>query len=98
MFSGVDTGVLTQVGTAPYAPTYAGSSGSTAMGTVSTVGVTLDGKYVVATDSGAVSYGGSSTGSLLVLPFDATNASGFGNPVGVLNGIAVPDNDQMVLH
>ncbi len=95
LFSGVDTGALTQVGTL-FAPTYARVSGSVALGAVATLGVTLDGKYAVVCDSG--SYPGSSNGSLLVIPLDATKATGFGNPVGILNGIAVPSNDQMALH
>lgn len=93
MFSGVDTGSLMQVGTAPYAPTYAGSSGSVTLGTIATLGITLDGKYAVVCDSG--SYSGSSSGSLLVIPITTT---GFSTPVGILNGIAVPYNDQMVIH
>lgn len=92
MFSGVDTGTLSQVGTL-FAPTYAGASGSVTLGAVATLGVTLDGKYAVLCDSGLST--GSSTGSLLVVPITAT---GFSAPVGILNNIAVPSNDQMVLH
>jgi hypothetical protein len=95
MFSGVDTGILTQVGTL-FAPSYAGASGSVTLGTVRTLGVTLDGKYAVVCDSGSSYYGGgSSNGSLLVIPITAT---GFSAPVGILNGIAISDNDQMLLH
>lgn len=93
MLSGVDTGTLTQVG-GLYAPTYAGSGGSVTMGYVPTLGVTLDGKFVVVCDAGPFSSSVSS-GSLLVIPI---NATGFGAPVGILNGIAVPYNDQMVIH
>jgi hypothetical protein len=92
MLSGVDTGTLAQVGT-NYAPTYAGASGSVTMGAIATLGITLEGKYAVVCDSG--SYPGSSSGSLLVIPITAT---GFSAPVGILNGIAVPSNDQMVIH
>ena len=91
LFSGVDTGTLQQVGTAPYAPTFTGPSGGPlTMGGINTLGITLDGKYVVVGDG--------SNHALLTIPIDATAASGFKAPVGVLNGVAIPYNDQMVIH
>ncbi len=84
LFSGVDTGTLAQVGTAAYVPSY---SSSFTLGTVTTLGITLDGKYVVAGDR--------DNASLVVIPFDAT---GFGAPASALGGVAIPDNDQLLIH
>ena len=87
MFTGVDTDTLTQVGTL-FAPTYTGSRGSAVtLGFITTLGITLDGNYVVVCDD--------TNSALLVIPIGAT---GLGPPVGILNGIAVPFNDQMVIH
>jgi hypothetical protein len=86
LISGVDTGSLAIVGSV-YAPTYTGVSGSVTLGTVRTLGITLDGKYVVVCD-----YDNS---ALLVIPITTT---GFTAPVGVLNNFAVPYNDQMLIH
>lgn len=90
LFTGVDTGTLTQVGTVPYAPAFAGASGTVTMGQINTLGITLDGNYVVVGDY--------TNKSLLVIPIDATTASGFKVPAGVLNNVAIPYNDQMVIH
>ena len=84
--SGVNTGKLAMAGTI-FAPTYTAGSGSVKLGEVKTLGVTLDGRYVVACD--ANNY------ALLVIPI---TAKGFGDPVGILTDIAVPDNDQLVIH
>jgi hypothetical protein len=86
LISGVDTGSLAIVGSV-YAPTYTASSGSTTLQEVRTLGITLDGKYVVVCDS--------SNSALLVIPVSST---GFGAPVGLLNDFAVPYNDQMLIH
>jgi hypothetical protein len=91
MVSGVDTGTLALVGTL-YQPTYTVSGTSYKLGEVPTLGLTLDGKYVVVCAANGYNYSG---GTLLVIPISAT---GFGAPVGQLNGIAVPNNDQMVMH
>jgi hypothetical protein len=94
LVSGVDTGTLKA--SAPYAPTYTASGTSVTLTDVPTLGITLDGKYVVVCSTNYQS--GSSSGTLLVIPFDSTTASGFGTIVGQLDGIAVPVNDQMLLH
>lgn len=87
LFSGVDTGTLAQVGTAAYVPSYTLNSSSATLGTVTTLGITLDGKYVVAGDQ--------DNRAIVVIPFDKT---GFGAPASVLGGVAIPDNDQLLIH
>ena len=87
LFSGVDTGTLTQVGTAAYVPSYTLNSSSTTLGYVPTLGITLDGKYVVAGDQ--------DNSAIVVIPFDAT---GFGAPASVLGNVAIPYNDQLLIH
>jgi hypothetical protein len=89
MVSGVDTGTLKQVGT-PFAPTFT-NTGSQTLGTVYTLGITLDGKYAVV----CAPQPAYNNGTLLVIPITAT---GFSAPVGQLNGIAPPDNDQLLIH
>ena len=86
MISGVDTGTLAEVGTV-YSPTYTSSGSSVSLSAVSTLAITLDGKYVAACDE--------DNSALLVIPIAS---SGFGAPVGVITGIAAPSNDQMVVH
>jgi hypothetical protein len=86
MISGVDTGSLAIVGSV-FAPTYTGSSGSVTLGYVRTLGITLDGKYVVVCDG--------NNDALLTIPISST---GFTAPIGVLNNFAVPYNDQMLIH
>jgi len=54
LFTGVNTGTLTMVGTAPYAPSSPSAPVPTGLAEVKTLGITLDGKYVVA---GAEIYG-----------------------------------------
>lgn len=87
MVSGVDTGTLAQVGSV-YSPTYTLSDKSTAtLQEVSTLGITLDGKYVAVCDA--------ESSALLTIPITGT---GFGAPVGEIDPIAVPDNDQLLIH
>jgi fibronectin type 3 domain-containing protein len=87
LFSGVDTGTLTQIG-GLYAPTYASSSGSVTLMYVTTLGITLDGKYVAAGDR--------FNNSLLVIPY---NSAGFAaSPSTVISPLAIPDNDQLLIH
>jgi hypothetical protein len=86
LLTGVDTGNLTQVGAA-YTPAYVANGNNVTLGVVPTLAITLDGKYVVVCDK--------YNSAMLVIP---VTASGFGVPVSVLAGVAVPDNDQMVIH
>ena len=89
MFTGVDTGSLQQTG-APFNPgfTVGGQRFTLASAGVPTLGITLDGKYVVVMT-------GSGNGVLLTIPIQA---NGFGAPVGQLNGVSVPNNDQILMH
>jgi hypothetical protein len=87
ILTGVNTGTLTQVGTTPYQPSYTVSGSSVTLGLVKTLAITLDGKYVAACDQ--------SNGALVVIPIVG---NGFGAPVAIAGPIAVPDNDQMVIH
>lgn len=86
MYKGVDTGTLVQVG-ATFQPDYSAYSTPSTLGTVYTLGITLDGKYVVAGDN--------SNNAIVVIPFDS---NGFGTPVGALGNVAIPYNDQMLIH
>ena len=87
LFGGVDTGTLTQVGSLD-APTYISSSGTVTLANVTTLGITLDGKYAVVGDS--------NNRSLLVIPF---TGAGFGAaPAKVVSPLAIPDNDQLLIH
>jgi hypothetical protein len=88
MYSGVDTGTLAQVGTSVYAPSYSVGSSTVTMGHVYTLGITLDGKYVVAGDS--------ANKALVVIPF--TSAGFAAAPAATLGAVAIPDNDQLLIH
>jgi fibronectin type 3 domain-containing protein len=97
LFSGVNTGNLTLVGklydpnyTLPIASEGIAAGSSVQMGGISTVGFSLDGKYVIAGD---VTYR-----ALLVIP---VSASGFGaapSLVYIDPNVGIPYNDQMIIH
>ena len=87
LYSGVDTGTLTAVGSL-YAPTYTLGTKSVTLGSIPTLGITLDGKYVLAGDQ--------SNSSLVVVPFN--NAGFAAAPASVLGSVAIPDNDQLLVH
>lgn len=84
--SGVDTGNLAEVGTVQ-TPSYSVGTSTVNLGLVYTLGITLDGKYVVAGDY--------NNKSLVIIPFSAT---GIGTPITSLGGVAIPYNDQMLIH
>lgn len=86
VFTGVDTGTLTQI------QFYAPPDGTGTLGSINTLGVTLDGKYLVALGHDLAT---SSNTALLTMPISST---GLGAPIGVLSGVPVPDNDQLLIH
>jgi len=86
VLSGVDTGNLVQVDTV-FAPTYTAASGTVTLGNVTTLGVTLDGNYLVVGDR--------TNQALVVIPL---TGSTLGAPQSVLTGVAIPDNDQLLIH
>ena len=86
LFSGVDTGTLTMVG-GSYAPTYAIGESSNTLQYVTTLGITLDGKYVVVGDV--------EDQALVVVPF---TAAGFAAVPATAVSAAIPDNDQLLIH
>jgi len=88
MYSGVDTGTLAQVGTSVYAPSYSVGTSSVTLSYVYTLGITLDGKYVVAGDA--------LNSELVVIPF--TSAGFAAAPASTLGGVTIPNNDQLLIH
>ncbi len=92
LFTGVDTGTLLQAGP-PFNPSFfaANTTFTLSSAGVSTLGITLDGQFVVAMTASPAA----TNGALLTIPFQG---SGFGAPVGQLTGIAVPANDQIMMH
>ena len=97
--SGVTSGSLAQVGSV-YDPALTnlppGASACSLAHPLGTVGVTLDGKYVVAlaTCTGIAANPG--TGVLLTVPIGAGGA--LAAPAGQLNNVVTPDNDQLLVH
>jgi hypothetical protein len=90
VFSGVDTGALTQVG-ALFNPQFTVGATSMPLGLVTTLGITLDGKYVVAlTQTPAPD-----SGTLLMFPL-VNNV--LQPAVAQVNGLAIPFNDSVVMH
>jgi hypothetical protein len=92
MFTGVDTGTLVQSGppyNAGFAPASPGSF--TNPGGVFTLGITLDGAFVVAL-SPIPDFNNGTLFTIPILP------AGFGATVGKLTGLAIPVNDQVLLH
>jgi hypothetical protein len=87
LYSGVDTGTLVEVGSSAYAPNYSLGGNTVTLGSITTLGITLDGKYVAAGDS--------TNKALVVIPLSAT---GFGSPASSLGNVAIPDNDQLLIH
>jgi hypothetical protein len=96
LVSGVDTGNLAQVG-AVFNPAFtatdpsSGASKTYQLGMVTTLGITLDGKYVVACSQ----LPSPDKGTLFLIPI---NGTAFGSAASQLNGVSVPDNDEILLH
>jgi hypothetical protein len=74
------------VGTA-YAPSYTLEGSSVTLGNITTLGITLDGKYVVAGDE--------YNQALVVIPFTST---GFSSAPASVGKVAIPSNDQLLIH
>ncbi len=87
VFSGVNTGTLQQI------QTYTVPVAKDSLAEIATLGVTSDGKYLVAIGHLA-SKVTSATGDLVVLPI---SPSGLGAPVTTVPGVVVPGNDQILV-
>jgi hypothetical protein len=90
MFSGVDTGTLTHVGTT-YKPIYKLGLNGVTIGTIATLGFTLDGKYVVAADM--------TNRALVVIPF--TTAGFAAKPASAIGSVTISApllEDQLIIH
>ncbi len=101
-FSGVDTGTLTQVGSA-YAPTVNIPGGTCSFSTSSfgsaSIGILPDGKYLILDINCGLSPNGTTQhgpGVVLTVPIGPNGA--LGNPVGQLDYAVAPYNDQIIVH
>jgi hypothetical protein len=101
-FSGVDTGTLTQVGTV-YSPTLTVPGGTCTWSTTfegsASIGITPDGKYLVADPNCELAFDGVTQlgpGVIITVPIGTNGA--LGNPVGQLNYVVSPYNDQIEVH
>jgi hypothetical protein len=103
-FSGVNTGTLAQVG-GVYSPTITIPSGTCTLAGATSMGVTPDGKYLIAIPnpaySGCAVTAGSTdttqgTGVLLTIPISGDTLGAA--PVGQLNNVVTPYNDQIIVH
>jgi hypothetical protein len=101
-FSGVDTGNLQQIG-AVYSPTITVPSGTCTWATTvegsSSLGILPDGKYLIADPNCELSFNGTTQpgpGVLLTIPIGSNGA--LGAPVGQLNYVVSPFNDQIIVH
>jgi len=94
---GVDTGTLAQVGSA-FSPTVTVPGGSCKLDDPSTLGVMADNKFVVAIQDCGLPRSATDVGSgvLLTIPLSPTGA--LSTPVGQLNFVVTPDNDQLLVH
>ncbi len=103
VFSGVDTGNLTQVGTV-YSPTVSFPGGTCSWATTfegsASLGITPDGKYLIADPNCELNFTGTAPqygpGILITIPIASNGA--LGAPVGQLNYTVSPYNDQIVVH
>jgi hypothetical protein len=101
-FSGVDTGNLQQIGSV-YSPTITVPGGTCTWSTTvegsSSLGILPDGKYLIADPNCELSFNGTTQpgpGVLLTIPIDSNGA--LGAPVGQLNYVVSPFNDQIIVH
>jgi hypothetical protein len=100
--SGVNTGTLAQSGSL-YAPVVSTPGGPFTFEGASSIGVLPDGKYLIEVvdsdgDVGATGSTDSTQGDgiLITAPIGAGGA--LGAPVGQLNQVVVPFNDQIIVH
>jgi hypothetical protein len=97
LVSGIDTASPTQVGTTSFNPNYTytptgGSATTQTLGQITSLAITLDNKYVIAVSTEA---NNEAYASVLTFPFTST---GFGAAVSQADNIALPYNDQIVVH
>ena len=90
--SGVNTGSLAQVGS-PFNPTFTVSGTSTTLGSVPTLAITVDGKFIAAFSDNPSGFGGPGTELTLSI-----GSSGGLSVVGQTNSVGVPANDQALAH
>ena len=93
---GVDTATLAQVGSV-YSPTFSTPAGTCKLSSAQTLGVMADGKFVVTIQDChlAKTSANVGTGVLLTIPFSAGT---LGAPIGRLNFVVTPGNDQLLTH
>jgi len=102
-FSGVDTGTLAQVGSV-YSPTITVPGGTCTWATTfegsASLGILPDGKYLIADPNCELGFSGTAPqygpGVLLTIPIGSNGA--LGAPVGQLNYVVSPFNDQIIVH
>ncbi len=102
-FSGVDSGNLAQVGSV-YSPTITVPGGKCTWSTTfegsASIGILPDGKYLVADPNCELLFSGTAPqygpGVLLTIPIGSNGA--LGAPVGQLNYVVSPFNDQIIFH
>ncbi len=94
---GVDTGTLAQVGSS-FSPTVTVPGGSCKLDDPSTLGVMADNKFVVAIQDCGLPRSATDVGSgvLLTIPLSSTGV--LSTPVGQLNFVVTPDDDQLLVH
>jgi len=96
VIKGVDTATLAQVGSV-YSPTFSTPAGTCKPSSAQTLGVMADGKFVVTVQNCGLPKTNANVGAgvLLTIPFSAGT---LGAPVGRLNFVVTPGNDQLLTH
>ena len=93
---GVDTGTLAQVGTV-FSPTFTvPGGGSCTLTSPNTLGRMADGKFVLAIQDCGLPQSATNIGSGVMLTIPVSSAGALGTPVGQLNFVVTPSNDQLL--
>jgi hypothetical protein len=97
VIGGVDTGKLAQVGTL-YSPKFTTPAGSCQLTQPRTLGVMADGKFIVTIQDCGLTQSSTNVGRGVLLTVPLSGAGALGAPVGQLNFVVTPFNDQIVTH
>jgi len=94
---GVDTGTLAQVGSI-FSPTFTTPAGSCTLTSPQTLGIMADNKFVVTIQNCGLTQSTTDIGSGVLLTIPLSSAGALSAPVGQLNFVVTPANDQLLVH
>jgi hypothetical protein len=94
---GVDTGTLAQVGST-FSPTFSTPAGTCTLNDPHTLGIMADNKFVVTIQGCGLTQSATDIGRGVELTIPLSSAGALSAPLGQLNFVVTPSNDQLLVH